>query len=139
MKQLTFADAEYAGKRKQTRRELFLIEMDRVVPWPIGIVFRRVGSFRFFRGALRGPLSKYGPSARLAVRVKGLQGEGRMFSFDTLWKSHPEIFGDAAPCRANGAKNFSGQCAINLGVALRRAGADLGKLKGVRHWFWKVI
>ncbi|MGP0175303.1 IS5 family transposase, partial [Pseudomonas sp. NCHU5208] len=33
MKQMTFADAEYAGKRKQTRRELFLIEMDQVVPW----------------------------------------------------------------------------------------------------------
>jgi IS5 family transposase len=33
MKQMTFADAEYAGKRKQTRKELFLIKMDRVVPW----------------------------------------------------------------------------------------------------------
>ena len=33
MKQMAFADAEYAGKRKQTRKELFLIEMDRVVPW----------------------------------------------------------------------------------------------------------
>jgi IS5 family transposase len=33
MKQMTFADAEYAGKRKQTRKELFLIEIDRVVPW----------------------------------------------------------------------------------------------------------
>ena len=33
MSQMTFADAEYAGKRKQPRRELFLIEMDRVVPW----------------------------------------------------------------------------------------------------------
>ena len=33
MKQVTFADAEYAGKRKQTRKELFPIEMDRVVTW----------------------------------------------------------------------------------------------------------
>ncbi len=32
MKQMTFADAEYAGKRKQTRKELFLIEMDQVGP-----------------------------------------------------------------------------------------------------------
>lgn len=31
--QLTFGDAEYAGKRKQTKRERFLGEMDRVVPW----------------------------------------------------------------------------------------------------------
>jgi IS5 family transposase len=33
MKQMTFVDAEYAGKRKQTRKELFLIGMDRVLPW----------------------------------------------------------------------------------------------------------
>mgnify|MGYP003602549728 CR=1 FL=1 len=32
MKQMSFSDAEYAGKRKQTRRERFLIEMDRVGP-----------------------------------------------------------------------------------------------------------
>ncbi len=31
--QLTFGDAEGLGKRKQTRRELFLAEMDQVVPW----------------------------------------------------------------------------------------------------------
>jgi hypothetical protein len=28
MKQMTFADAVYAGKRKQIRKELFLIEMN---------------------------------------------------------------------------------------------------------------
>ncbi len=33
IKQMTFDDAEYTGKRKQTRKELFLIEMDQVVPW----------------------------------------------------------------------------------------------------------
>src|SRR4030095_7826361 len=33
MSQLTFGDAEYAGKRKTTRREAFLTEMDQVVPW----------------------------------------------------------------------------------------------------------
>lgn len=32
MKQIPFADAQYAGKRKQTRRERFLIEVDQVVP-----------------------------------------------------------------------------------------------------------
>lgn len=32
MKQMTFTDAEYAGKRKQSRKELFLIGMDQVVP-----------------------------------------------------------------------------------------------------------
>ena len=31
--QLTFGDAEGLGQRKQTRREIFLAEMDQVVPW----------------------------------------------------------------------------------------------------------
>jgi transposase, IS5 family len=33
MSQLTFGDLDYGFKRKQTRRELFLIEMEQVVPW----------------------------------------------------------------------------------------------------------
>ncbi len=33
MTQISFADAEYAGKRKKTRREVFLEEMELVVPW----------------------------------------------------------------------------------------------------------
>jgi IS5 family transposase len=33
MSQMSFGDAEYAGKRKQTRREVFLAEMEQVVPW----------------------------------------------------------------------------------------------------------
>ena len=33
MKQTSFASLEYAGKKRQTRREKFLGEMDKVVPW----------------------------------------------------------------------------------------------------------
>jgi len=33
VRQQSFSDAEYAGKKKQTRREVFLEEMDRAVPW----------------------------------------------------------------------------------------------------------
>ncbi|MDA3877483.1 MAG: IS5/IS1182 family transposase, partial [Halothiobacillus sp.] len=33
MTQISYYDAEYAGKRKQTRREIFLAEMEQVVPW----------------------------------------------------------------------------------------------------------
>lgn len=33
IKQMSFADAEYAGKRKQTLSERFLVEKDQVVPW----------------------------------------------------------------------------------------------------------
>ena len=31
--QLSFGDAEGLGNRKRTRREVFLAEMDQVVPW----------------------------------------------------------------------------------------------------------
>ena len=33
MRQLSFSDAEDAGKRKKTRREVFLEELEQVVPW----------------------------------------------------------------------------------------------------------
>lgn len=35
MSQISFADAEYAGERKKTRREVFLEEMELVVPWKV--------------------------------------------------------------------------------------------------------
>jgi IS5 family transposase len=31
--QLTFGDADGLGKRKRMRREIFLAEMEQVVPW----------------------------------------------------------------------------------------------------------
>lgn len=31
--QMSFSEAEYAGKRKRTRREKFLGEMEQTVPW----------------------------------------------------------------------------------------------------------
>lgn len=33
MSQISFADAEKAGKRKETRREVFRVEMELAVPW----------------------------------------------------------------------------------------------------------
>jgi IS5 family transposase len=33
MNQMSFGDAEYAAKKKRTRREIFLAEMEQVVPW----------------------------------------------------------------------------------------------------------
>jgi transposase, IS5 family len=35
MGQISFAEADYAGKRKKTRREVFLEEMELVVPWKV--------------------------------------------------------------------------------------------------------
>ncbi len=39
-RQSSFADTEYAGRRKATRREVFLSELDRLVPWSalIGLI-----------------------------------------------------------------------------------------------------
>ena len=34
MKQQTFASMSYAHKKKQTRKEKFLSEMERCIPWP---------------------------------------------------------------------------------------------------------
>lgn len=34
MKQSTFSDVEFAGKKKQTRRDRFLAEIEAVTPWP---------------------------------------------------------------------------------------------------------
>ena len=33
MTQLSFSDVEFGAKRKQTRRDKFLAEMDAVIPW----------------------------------------------------------------------------------------------------------
>jgi IS5 family transposase len=40
MSQLTFGDVAYASKRKKRRRELFLEEMEQVVPWksPLNLI-----------------------------------------------------------------------------------------------------
>lgn len=51
MSQMSFTDAEYGIKRKQTRHEIFLAEMDRVVPWkeiegPIEPVYPKAGNGR---------------------------------------------------------------------------------------------
>lgn len=51
MSQLSFSDAEFTGKRKQTRREVFLAEMDAVIPWArltalIEPVYPKVGNGR---------------------------------------------------------------------------------------------
>ena len=35
MDQMSFGDVEYASKRKRTRRETFLAEMEQVIPWTI--------------------------------------------------------------------------------------------------------
>ena len=33
MKQISFSQVEFEGKKRTTRRELFLAEMEKVMPW----------------------------------------------------------------------------------------------------------
>jgi IS5 family transposase len=42
MKQTSFADAEFAAKKRVTRRERFLGEMERLVPWAALLGFRHL-------------------------------------------------------------------------------------------------
>ena len=53
MSQMSFADAEYAGKRKKTRREVFLQEMDQVIPW--AALVKRIEPFYPVAGQGRHP------------------------------------------------------------------------------------
>ena len=51
MDQMSFGDSEYASKRKRTRRETFLAEMEQVIPWTILLnliepVYPRAGNGR---------------------------------------------------------------------------------------------
>lgn len=46
MKLMTFADAEYAGKRKQTCRESLLNKTGQVVPWECLIALTEPFSFQ---------------------------------------------------------------------------------------------
>ena len=51
MDPMSFSDAEYRAKRKQTRREKFLAEIDKVIPWrrlekPIEPFYRKTGGRR---------------------------------------------------------------------------------------------
>jgi hypothetical protein len=46
MAQLTFGDAEFAGKGKTTCKERFLAEMEQVVPWALIEIVRAIRSGR---------------------------------------------------------------------------------------------
>jgi Type VI secretion system (T6SS), amidase effector protein 4 len=43
-------------------------------------------------------------------------------TFRELWEHHPTNTGDQYPCQTNGVSNFANQCAIRMGVCLKRAG-----------------
>jgi len=70
MSQLSFSDAEYLGKRKRTRREVFLSQMEQVVPW----------------AALVGLIERHSPKARRGCRPYAL--ETTLLHFRHLLEQH---------------------------------------------------
>lgn len=56
------------------------------------------------------------------------------FTFENLWKQHPEIASDGKPCKNGNNKGqaFTNQCAINMGVAFTECGVNTRKW-GIDH------
>ena len=95
MSQRSFASAEYAMKKKRTRREKFLAEMERLVPWsrliavieplypksgragrqPIGVP-EPVASGRHRHGTPDGPLLPQPAGQTFGWRQTDVQGSG---------------------------------------------------------------
>ncbi len=48
-----------------------------------------------------------------------------MVTFRELWAHHPTNTGEQYPCQTNGVSNFTDQCAIRMGVCLKRAGVSV--------------
>jgi hypothetical protein len=53
-----------------------------------------------------------------------------MVTFDQLWKNHPTNLGEQYPCRTLGIGNFDNQCAIRMGVCLKRCGVTAAEIRG---------
>jgi len=72
MSQLSFSDFAYAGKRKQTRRERFLDEMDQVVPWSglLGLIDPYYPKAGGGRKPYRPPWRAFSRPQRVATRLR---------------------------------------------------------------------
>jgi len=113
MKQMSFADAEFAAKKKVTRRERFLAEMERVVPW----------------AALLGALAPYyypGAEGRPGHPPIGLERMLRMYFLQQWFGLSDEGLEDAI-YDSQALRGFLG---IDLG---RETVPDATTLLGFRH------
>jgi IS5 family transposase len=111
--QLTFAQAEYAAKKKRTRREQFLGEMEQVLPWSALQALIRP---HYYREEARGP-------GRAPI---GLERMLRMYLLQQFYTLGDEALEDAI-YDSNAFRHFLG---IDLG---REAVPDATTLLGFRH------
>jgi IS5 family transposase len=120
MSQLSFGDMEYAGKKKRTRREVFLAEMEQVVSWqgllglmsrrirrPVGVV-RRTGRkrccvcilmqnwFGFSDPAMKEALYEIAPVRQFAQLslARSIQDETTILNFRHLLEAHDLAVGE---------------------------------------------
>lgn len=73
MSRLSFSEAEYAGKRKKTRREIFLDETEQVVPCKA--LLKVIEPFCLVAGRGRRP---YPLESMLRVQLMHIAGEAAM-------------------------------------------------------------
>jgi IS5 family transposase len=110
-RQGSFSQAEYAGKKKQTRRDKFLAEMERVVPWA-----RLVARLQ--------PLYPKGDRGRPPI---GLERMLRLYFLQQWYGLADEALEDAL-YDSQGLRGFAG---IDLSVA---AVPDATTVLNFRHW-----
>jgi IS5 family transposase len=114
MKQISFADAEFARKKKTTRRERFLAEMERVVPWAARMQVLEPSYY---------PKSRGGGAGRPPV---GLERRLRMYVVQQWYALADEALEDAI-YDSQALRGFVG---IDLG---RESVADATTLLTFRH------
>jgi len=99
MTQLTFGDAEYVGKRKRTKREKFLAEMEQVTPWAallarIEPAYPKAGRGRrpYLRQTWTPMISTIPPTQLVFNRAGSLSGRRRVASINgaavRAWRTH---------------------------------------------------
>src|ERR1700693_4731733 len=110
-RQGSFSQAEYAGKKKQTRRDKFLAEMEQVVPWA-----RMVDRLR--------PFYPKGERGRPPV---GLERMLRLY-FLQQWYGLADEGREDALCDRQALRRFAG---IDLSLA---AVPDATTVLNFRHW-----
>src|SRR5437763_4320058 len=109
----SFSQAEYAGKKKQTRRDKFLAEMEQVVPWP-----RLVRRLR--------PLYPKGERGRPPI---GLERMLRIYFFQQWYEAGPRSPGGRA-LRWSGAARLCRHRSVGDGGSGRDDSAELPPLAG---------
>lgn len=89
MKQLTLTDAEHSGRKKTTRREVFLKSMDAIIPWEAWI----------------GMIRPHYPSGKRRRPVRGIETMLRMYLLQ-IWFNLSDVGVEEAICDSYAMKSI---------------------------------